>query len=168
MKVDKRYQYIGLLGCLLLVIGNFWDFAKVSIKILGISVSKSVEFFDGDGKIVLVCAIVTALLIIFNKTKLSIVTLGISAFCVFYDMANANDVVKDKTFSLGTVSFEFGCYVLIAGIVLTAICIIMDFIENRNNRVKELGNEEEIKFCGECGSTIKSTSKFCPTCGKEQ
>ena len=65
-KLAKYRVFIGIGGCLLAIIGCFLPWASV----LGISVN----FIDGDGKILLVCAIVSAILIYFKKDKFSLIS----------------------------------------------------------------------------------------------
>ena len=59
-----NYQLIGIIGAVLMVIGVFLPFAKLTLSII----SKDVPLFDveGDGMIVLVLSIVTLVIILFN------------------------------------------------------------------------------------------------------
>lgn len=102
-KVKKYCNYIGMVGCLLLLIGNFFTF--VTVKAMGMS--ESVKFVDGDGVFVIVAAIVAAVFIYLKKGKWNYAPALISAAVAIYDVMDAKDVAGSVS-SLVKVNIDYG------------------------------------------------------------
>ena len=86
----KNRQYVGYLGCALATVGCFLPFASV----LGISVS----YMSGNGKILLVAMIISAVLMYMKKEKASLIPSCIGAL-IFLN--NAFKVIGMSGASLG-------------------------------------------------------------------
>ena len=135
--IKKNRLYIMLGGCALILVGLFFDFAKVSVSFLGQSVSDSKSYIDcDDGKIVLATAIISALLIWFKKEKYSLITTTITLLVVIIDMVDAKDKFADvsgySAYGLETtVKFGMSPYIVIIGVVLAACPIVIDILEQK-------------------------------------
>lgn len=123
--LKKNSKYIGIAGCVLMLLGCFLPFAKVTVSLFGYSQSQSVKFIDGDGVFVLIAAIVAGVLIYLNKHKLSLIPTAIGAAVTIYDMINVKSVVGD-TMGLGKVGFGFGAWIIIIGAVVAAACAVFE------------------------------------------
>ena len=106
--IRKNSKIIGWIGCLLMFIAVFFPFATASL----FGISSSVSFIEGDGWIVLVISIITAILIFFNKSKISLIPTAIVLLITLYDGINAIDE------GMGLVSLNIGFYLIIIGVVL--------------------------------------------------
>lgn len=115
--LKKNSKMMAWVGCLLMLIGNFLPFAKVSVTLLGTTASQSVKFIDGDGKFVIICAIAAAILIYMKKTKLTLIPTIIGLGIIIYNMINADSVVGGASYGLGKVSFGFGCWIMLIGCI---------------------------------------------------
>lgn len=179
-KVKKYSNYIGVIGCILLLLGNFLEFASLKKSLLGVSQIETLKFIDGDGIIVVICAIVAFALILLKKGKWNYLTAGISAIITIYDMSN----VKDKVGILGSiadvkVNYGLGFFAILLGAVLVILYAyfykdndseILPIMKDLNIRKNILVKEDvpDYQFCGNCGTKIKKGTKFCTHCGKEQ
>lgn len=165
--LQKNSKYIGYLGCILMLIGNFLPFVTVTVSIFGYSQSESVKFIDGDGMFVLIAAVVTAVLLYFKKDKLSLISTGIALAVTLYDISNAESMVGN-TLGLGNISYGIGFWAIIIGVILAMGCVLLNYLKDKNLKTEENPiSDENFKFCSECGSKVKSTCKFCNHCGKE-
>ena len=52
-KLKEYIAYVGYAGCALIIIGVFLPLVKFSISLFGYTSSSSVNYFNGDGKILL-------------------------------------------------------------------------------------------------------------------
>ena len=110
--LNKNSKYIGLGGCILTIIGCFLPWSNF----LGESYSQ----INGDGKIVLILAIVTAILIYLKKDKISLVTSGIAILVFIIDGSK----VFSSNFNAG-----IGLFTILIGL----ICMILYPFINKNN-----------------------------------
>ena len=135
--IKKNRQYIMLAGCALMLIGLFFTFAKVSVSFLGQSASSSTSYIDcDDGKIVLVAAIASALLIWFKKEKFSLISTIITLVVVIIDMVDAKDKFSEvssySAYGIDTsVKFGISPFIIIIGVVLAACPIVIDILEQK-------------------------------------
>jgi len=116
-KVKKYCNYIGVVGCLLLLIGNFFTF--VTVKALGMS--ESVKFVDGDGVFVIIAAVVAFIFIYMKKGKWNYAPAIISAAVAIYDVMDAKDAVG----SVGSlikvnVDYGIGFFMIMLGAIAVA------------------------------------------------
>lgn len=121
-KVKKYCNYIGIIGCLLLLIGNFFTFVTVKASVLGISQSEAVKFVDGDGVFVIIAAIVAAVFIYLKKGKWNYVPALISVAVAIYDVIDAKDVAASVG-SLAKVSINYGIgfFMIMLGAIAVAV-----------------------------------------------
>lgn len=183
-KIKKYCNYIGVVGCILLFLGNFLEFASLKKTLLGASQIETIKFIDGDGIFVVICAVVALILILMKKGKWNYLTGGISAIITIYDMSN----VKDKVGILGSianvkVNYGLGFFMILVGAILVLIYaylykendkeilpLTIDSLSNRKDENKVSTKEElsDYQYCGYCGTKNKKGTRFCTHCGKEQ
>lgn len=125
LSVLKNTKILGIIGAILLIIGNFFTFA--SVKVLW--VEQSVSFIEGDGVFVLILGIL-ALLIVFIDFILSKIPEGKLKF--LFKLRNQKIVLIPAIISAiilfidGSESFELGSaglgfYLLLIGVIALAI-----------------------------------------------
>ena len=125
LSVLKNSKILGIVGAILLIIGNFFTFA--SVKVLW--VEQSVSFIEGDGVFVLISGIL-ALLIIFIDFILSKIPEGKLKF--LFELRNQKFVLVPAIISAiilfidGSESFDYGSaglgfYLLLIGVIALAI-----------------------------------------------
>lgn len=122
-QIRKYSNYIGVVGCVLLLIGNFFTFFTVEGTALGVSHSKSVNFIEGDGVFIIVAAIVAAIFIYMKKGKWNYVPAFISAAIAIYDVIQANN--NANSVKLGflvkiEVQYGIGFFMIILGAIAVA------------------------------------------------
>jgi len=128
-KVKKYCNYIGILGCLLLLIGNL--FAFVTVNALGMS--KSVKFVDGDGIFVIVASIVATVFIYLKKGKWNYAPALISAAVAIYDVMDAKDVAG----SVGSivkvnVDYGIGFFLIMLGAIAVATYVFLYKVDDKD------------------------------------
>ena len=125
LSVLKNTKILGIIGAILLIIGNFFTFA--SVKVLW--VEQSVSFIEGDGVFVLISGIIS-LLIIFIDFILSKIPEGKLKF--LFELRNQKFVLVPAIISAiilfidGSESFDYGSaglgfYLLLIGVIALAI-----------------------------------------------
>ena len=125
LSVLKNTKILGIIGAILLIIGNFFTFA--SVKVLW--VEQSVSFIEGNGVFVLILGIL-ALLIVFIDFILSKIPEGKLKF--LFKLRNQKIVLIPAIISAiilfidGSESFELGSaglgfYLLLIGVIALAI-----------------------------------------------
>ncbi len=120
-KIKKYCNYIGIVGCLLLLLGNFFTFVTVKASVLGISQSEAVKFVDGDGAFVIVAAIVAAVFIFMKKGKWNYAPAIISAAVAIYDVADAKDVASSVgSLAKVDISYGIGFFMIMLGAIAVA------------------------------------------------
>jgi len=128
-KVKKYCNYIGIVGCLLLLIGNFFTF--VTVKALGMS--ETVKFVDGDGVFVIIAAIVAAVFIYMKKGKWNYAPALISAAVAIYDVMDAKDVAGSVS-SLVKVNVDYGLgfFMIMLGAIAVAAYAFLYKIDDKD------------------------------------
>lgn len=125
LSVLKNSKILGIVGAILLIIGNFFSFATVKM----FWVEESVSFIEGDGVFVLILGIL-ALLIIFIDFILSKIPEGKLKF--LFKLRNQKIVLIPAIISAiilfvdGSEAFEYGSaglgfYLLLIGVIALAI-----------------------------------------------
>ena len=125
LSILKNTKILGIIGAILLIIGNFFTFA--SVKVLW--VEQSVSFIEGNGVFVLILGIL-ALLIVFIDFILSKIPEGKLKF--LFKLRNQKIVLIPAIISAiilfidGSESFELGSaglgfYLLLIGVIALAI-----------------------------------------------
>ena len=117
--LKRNHKWIGIVGCVVVLIGCFLPFVSVSL----FGVTQSVNYMTGDGKLVLVAIIVSAILILLGKEKFSLISSIIAAVIVLYDVINGAS--QFGSLGLGGISFGIGLWVIIIGLVLTIASVFL-------------------------------------------
>ena len=115
--IRKNRMWITLGGLALALIGCFMPFAKASV----LGFSQTVNYTDGDGILVVIAVIISAVLVFLKKEKFSLIPSGIGALITIYDMINTSRVAS----GLASVSLGIGAFVVIIGLI---VAIIMPLI----------------------------------------
>ena len=143
--VKKNIKYIGIAGCLIAIISTFLPFAKVSVSLFGFSSSQTVNFISGDGKIVLVLALLVGLFLLgkklnfgfqignFNVNSLykfwwgPLVLIAIALIITISDASNVGNVSSGVGAVAGAdVSFGIGFYLILLGLIITPAAILYE------------------------------------------
>ena len=106
--LKNNSKWLGLGGCLLTIIGCFLPYASV----LGMSIKFASE--GKDGNIVVVLLIVSAVLILLNKGKWSLIPSIIGLFISIYDGINVSNIST-------LVQLEIGFYVILIGLIIAIV-----------------------------------------------
>lgn len=120
--LKNNAKWIGLAGCILMIIGCFLPFATV--KILGYSETINLGGTGALGIILIVTAIISGLVMITKKPKLSLITTIIYGLFVILNIVNASDYNS-------AVSYGIGLYVVLLG---TIIAIVMPFFIKKQDK----------------------------------
>ena len=120
--LKNNAKWIGLAGCILMIIGCFLPFATV--KILGYSETINLGGTGALGIILIVNAIISGLVMITKKPKLSLITTIIYGLFVILNIVNASDYNS-------AVSYGIGLYVVLLG---TIIAIVMPFFIKKQDK----------------------------------
>lgn len=111
--IENR-KYIGLGGCVLAIIGCFLPFASV----YGMTAS----YINGDGKILLIAMIVSAVLIYLQKDNKSLISSGIGGILFLFS--------SFRVFSTSSANIEIGLILIFIGL---AGAIAYPFLKEKNN-----------------------------------
>lgn len=124
----KTTKILGIVGAILLIVGNFFPF--VTVKLFGMK--ESVSFMEGDGIFTLILGIIALAMVLIDfilakipegkfkflfklrNQKLLLIPAIISAIIVIIDITNTLDE------SYGLAHIGFGFWVLVIGIVALA------------------------------------------------
>lgn len=180
--VKKNIKYIGIAGCLIAIISTFLPFAKVSVSLFGFSSSQTVNFISGDGKIVLVLALLVGLFLLgkklnfgfqignFNVNSLykfwwgPLVLIAIALIITIYDASNIGKVSSGVGAVAGaSVSFGIGFYLVLIGLIATAAAILYEKFGMKEEFVSEVVIEETTTETTKKKTTKNTTT--CPKCG---
>ena len=113
--IKKNCMWITIAGCALVLIGCFLPFAKVTV----LGFSQAVNYIDGDGVIVLIAIIVSAVLVFLKKEKISLISTGIATIVTLYDAINVSHVTGSS--SLGGVSLGIGFWIILIGLIIAIV-----------------------------------------------
>ena len=113
--IKKNCMWITIAGCALVLIGCFLPFANVSV----LGFSQAVKYIDGDGVIVLIAIIVSAVLVFLKKEKISLISTGIATIVTLYDAINVSHVTGSS--SLGGVSLGIGFWIILIGLIIAIV-----------------------------------------------
>lgn len=120
--LKNNAKWIGLAGCALMIIGCFLPFATVSI--LGLSETIALSGTGALGIILIITAIISGIVMLTKKSKLSLITTIIYALFVVLNIANASE--NGDAFSYG-----IGLYVVIIGVI---IAVVMPFFKSKQDK----------------------------------
>lgn len=120
--LKNNAKWIGLAGCALMIIGCFLPFATVSI--LGLSETIALSGTGALGIILIITAIISGIVMLTKKSKLSLITTIIYALFVVLNIANASEY--GDAFSYG-----IRLYVVIIGVI---IAVVMPFFKSKQDK----------------------------------
>ena len=123
----KNKRIICLAGCTLMAIAVFFTFAKVSVSMFGMSHTESTSFIEGDGWVVLICALAAGALIWFKKEKLSFIGTGIALITTVVDMCNVGDAAESVD-GLAEVTLGLSPWLILIGVVLASAPIVISML----------------------------------------
>ncbi|MBR3003233.1 MAG: hypothetical protein IKF38_06770 [Clostridia bacterium] len=129
MSKIKDTKILGIVGNALLAVGTLLP--MVSVSVFGIS--QSVSYISGDGIFVLILSIIALLMIFADKLsakvaffdkltnpKLTLIPTALSALLLIIDTANVSSKLGGVNTSLANISFGFGFWVMILGVIAAA------------------------------------------------
>ena len=180
--IKENIKTLGIVGCAIMLIGNFLPFIKADASLLGYSVGSSISLLskEQDIYIVGIVAIILEAIMLFlickNKKKLTLIP---NALILIFLIA-CKQQFSGVNFGIGSVKYGIGFYAILIGSI---ICIVYAFIQGSTkltNPIKtfdldkiksgfndlENGNSK-TKFCAYCGSKLDIEAKFCDNCGKK-
>lgn len=121
IKLSTR-NIVGLGGSALAVVGAFLP--MVTIKAMGVSQTEK-YFASGHGKIFLALVVVSALLMVINKYKWSLVTSGAGLALLVWDWLKLQDAISTAQKAAGelfaasvSISLALGAYIMVVGVVV--------------------------------------------------
>lgn len=139
-KLKEYIAYVGYAGCALIIIGVFLPLVKFSISLFGYTSSSSVNYFNGDGKILLGLIVASAVMIFLKKKKLFISGVAASLAVFIYDMIDISKTLGGSSYSSSSYSMSLGAgfYLILLGFIL---CIGYFFFNK-----KEVSNESTVDY----------------------
>lgn len=105
--LKENKMYIGIGGCILAIIGCFLPFLNSSLGI-------SINYISGNGKILLVTMVISAILIYLKKDKISLISSCVGGIVFLY---NAFNVLSSNSISAG-----IGLILIFIGLVCAIAC----------------------------------------------
>ena len=116
MDAIKKYaKWIGLGGCLLVIIGVFLPFLGVSVG----SYSNNISYMEASGRVLFITLAMAEILLFLKQEKYAIVPSAISLFFVIYDIAKNSDY-----------SVKAGAYIMIVGIIIVIVSSILPLFKS--------------------------------------
>lgn len=138
----QNTKILGIVGAILLIVGNFFTYAKVSI----FGIKEGISFIEvAGGKILVILGVLNLVLVfkelikpkipanilekikIIDNTKVILVPTIISVIVIL--------IANGEIFDYGIAKPSFGCYVLWIGIILSAVYPFI-FKEKNNTEIK--------------------------------
>jgi len=101
----KNRKAIALVGCLLIILGCFLPFASA----MGISI----DYATGDGKLVIIAIVVTAILIFLKKEKITLIP-SLIAVAIFVNTTINMIQIEEASLALGFYVILIGLIAIIA------------------------------------------------------
>lgn len=131
---DKNYLkrisiIVSLVGCALLIIGNFLPILTISSDTL--EYTKSFAFIGYEGKYIVLFTTIALMLILLKEERYALIPLAIDAGVLVYLLLNKSALYGDCSFYSEMFSWGYGLYVLIAGTVLSIGGIIIYNVKER-------------------------------------
>lgn len=196
-KKNIKSKITVILGAIIMIVGCFMPFYKVSI----FGLTTGVALADGDdGKIVIAFTVVIILLAIFKLIKLSIIFAIINICITFADLSGFNN---EELY--GLIDIGVGAYIIIIGAIMVIIGSVIGWkfystkislvelykylyekisITNKKNGSNVWKSHNKIKqnissvdssdhldkkviVCSNCGTLCEKDSSFCVKCGSK-
>ena len=111
--IKKNVNWIGLIGCVIILIGCILPFAKISF--LGFTQTITLIKTGALGIIILITTIISGVVITFTKKpKISLITTMITALLIILNISNAKEYSS-------MIKYGIGLYLVIIGLLITII-----------------------------------------------
>lgn len=133
--LKDKASLIGYIGSILMVIANFLPFVVVEASVLGYKASDSFSYASTTaGKIVLVLAIASIVLIALKKHVYAVLTAGVALIQFVYNLSNLSKTYKGSGYysSYVTVKWGIGIYLTLIGLIGVGVSIFLYWKENPN------------------------------------
>ncbi len=127
--LKKKAVISSIVGCIILVVANFLPIIRISSETL--EFTKSFNFAMYEGKYIIVLAIISFLLLLFEEPKYAGVPLIIVTGILGYLISNKSSLYNDCSFYENMFSWGSGLYVLIIGNILSYIAPISELIKDK-------------------------------------
>lgn len=117
MNFIKKYRdIVGFIGCTIIIVSCFLPFITVSL----FDLTETTNFFQRDGKLILAILLITIILIILKKDKISLIPTVSIGFVYIQSICK---ILKDfkSIENFGYINFKIGFYLIIFGILITLI-----------------------------------------------
>ena len=125
--IKKNKLYIGLAGCVLILIAAFLPYATVSV----FGFKQSVSYVEGwEGKVILALSIASGLLLWFKKEKYSLISTGLILLINLYGMINLKSQLKGFG-SLVNANLGIGPWLILIGVVAAAGVVVFQILEEK-------------------------------------
>ena len=136
---NYKSDIIAYVSAILMILGTILPI----IKLEGVSQS----FISENGKLVLMCAIIGALLYLFKLGKFSFIPAigSLGVLFVFYYSINDNVKVLN-TLSEGSATYEIGFYLIIIGSILMICASIINFFDMKRNNKETMMQDETVNM----------------------
>jgi hypothetical protein len=115
----KKSVIISLIGCLLLIIGNFIPLVEIASDTL--EYTRTFNFISYEGKFIVFVSFIAMLLILLEEPKYAAMPLSVSALLLLYLIFNKSSLYDDCSFYESMFSWGMGLYVLVIGNILAFI-----------------------------------------------
>ena len=118
---------IGYVGALVTIIANFLPFIVVSATLYGTKIaSSSFNYFStGSGKIVLICALGSAVLIALKKHAFAVAPTGFSLLLFLYNLITVKSAYKGYSYSYIKIKWGAGIWLTFAGLIALGVSIFL-------------------------------------------
>ena len=128
--IKDNHKYIGIIGCIFMIIGIFLPFVTSTTSIFGYSQSTTLNLLTGNGIFILFMSIIAGILIVLNHDKFSIIPVGINFVITVYSMVNVKSIVGE-TLSFGKINYKIGAWLILFGIFLSFFSIVVSLLKNK-------------------------------------
>ena len=118
---------IGYVGALITLIANFLPFIVVSATLYGTKVaSSSFNYFStGSGKIVLICALGSAVLIALKKHAFAVAPTVFSTLLFLYNLVTVKNAYKGYSYSYIKIKWGAGIWLTFVGLIALGVSIFL-------------------------------------------
>lgn len=125
----QKTVIISLIGCLLLILGNFIPIVEIASDTL--EYTRTFNFISYEGKYIVFVAVLAVFLIILEEPKYAALPLTVSAILLLYLVTNKSSLYDDCSFYESMFSWGVGLYVLIIGNLVAYTCPIWELVKSK-------------------------------------